>query len=216
MISLLSDSQWQGAQLKGLLASRAIPHADRIAISGPDIVVSARAAQSLSLLFFELASQANDGCRGRQAPHIAVHWEVTGKEPDELFHLKWEEFNASAATRREDSDFGLILLDRVAPGSARRHVEALLHRCKLRLRTLRADGTVVDKTETDRTGQIVRTAAARSSLEEPRRRRGTNASRPHYRIIHMRRLTMGRYMLLWLIGVPLPILLLIWAFGGLN
>jgi hypothetical protein len=27
---------------------------------------------------------------------------------------------------------------------------------------------------------------------------------------------MGRYMLLWLLGVPIPILVLIWAFGGLN
>jgi len=28
--------------------------------------------------------------------------------------------------------------------------------------------------------------------------------------------TMGRYVLLWLLGVPIPILLLIWAFGGLH
>jgi hypothetical protein len=27
---------------------------------------------------------------------------------------------------------------------------------------------------------------------------------------------MGRGMLLWLIGVPIPIILLIWAFGGLS
>jgi len=27
---------------------------------------------------------------------------------------------------------------------------------------------------------------------------------------------MGRYLLLWLIGVPIPVLVLIWAFGGLN
>jgi hypothetical protein len=27
---------------------------------------------------------------------------------------------------------------------------------------------------------------------------------------------MGRYLLLWLIGVPIPILLLIWIFGGLH
>jgi len=26
----------------------------------------------------------------------------------------------------------------------------------------------------------------------------------------------GRYLLLWLLGVPLPILFLIWAFGGLH
>jgi hypothetical protein len=28
--------------------------------------------------------------------------------------------------------------------------------------------------------------------------------------------TMGRYLLLWLLGIPLPILLLIWVFGGLH
>jgi hypothetical protein len=27
---------------------------------------------------------------------------------------------------------------------------------------------------------------------------------------------MGRYLLLWLLGVPIPILILIWAFGGLS
>jgi hypothetical protein len=27
---------------------------------------------------------------------------------------------------------------------------------------------------------------------------------------------MGRYILLWLLGVPIPILILSWAFGGLH
>jgi len=27
---------------------------------------------------------------------------------------------------------------------------------------------------------------------------------------------MGRYLLLWLLGVPIPILVLIYAFGGLR
>jgi hypothetical protein len=27
---------------------------------------------------------------------------------------------------------------------------------------------------------------------------------------------MGRYALLWLLGIPIPILILIWAFGGLH
>jgi hypothetical protein len=27
---------------------------------------------------------------------------------------------------------------------------------------------------------------------------------------------MGRYLLLWLLGIPLPILVLIYAFGGLR
>lgn len=28
--------------------------------------------------------------------------------------------------------------------------------------------------------------------------------------------TMGRYLLLWMVGIPLPILALIWLFGGLR
>jgi hypothetical protein len=34
--------------------------------------------------------------------------------------------------------------------------------------------------------------------------------------IEVEEFTMGRYLLLWLLGVPIPILLLIWAFGGLS
>jgi len=30
------------------------------------------------------------------------------------------------------------------------------------------------------------------------------------------RLNMGKGALLWLIGIPLPIILVIWLFGGLN
>lgn len=153
VISLLSDSHWQGARLKSLLASRAIPHADRLAVSGPDIIVSARAAQSLCLLFFELASQA-DTSESDGSLQIAVQWQVTGKGQNELFYLKWEEFNASAATRREDSDFGTILLDRVAPealgGTSKRYFTdaSYVFEISAPMRT------VVDKTEMDRTGKL--------------------------------------------------------------
>jgi hypothetical protein len=32
----------------------------------------------------------------------------------------------------------------------------------------------------------------------------------------LRNFFMGRYLLLWLLGIPIPILLLIWLFGGLH
>jgi two-component sensor histidine kinase len=157
VVSLLSESQWQGVKLKGLFEARAIPHAERIAVSGPDISVSARAAQSLSLLFFELASHSDEGLSlvGKH-PHIVVHWEVTGEEPDTVFHFRWEEFNTSAATRREDSDFGVILLDRVAPealgGTAQRYFTDVSYVYELTAPML----TVVDMTERDRTEQLSR------------------------------------------------------------
>ncbi|MBR0825381.1 CHASE domain-containing protein [Bradyrhizobium manausense] len=152
VVSLLSESQWQGVKLKGLFEARAIPHADRIAVTGPDIAVSARAAQSLSLLFFELASHSDEGLSlvGKH-PHITANWTVTGEEPDAVFHFRWEESNTSEATRRADSDFGLILLDRVAPealgGTAKRYFTDGSYVYEL---TAPME-TVVDMTERDRT-----------------------------------------------------------------
>ncbi|MEO6842038.1 MAG: HWE histidine kinase domain-containing protein [Bradyrhizobium sp.] len=155
VVSLLSESQWQGVKLKGLFEARAIPHSDRIAISGPDIAVSARAAQSLSLLFFELASHSDEGLSlvGKH-PHIVAHWEVTGEAPDSIFHFRWEEFNTSAATRRADTDFGVILLDRVAPealgGTSQRYFTDVSYVYELTAPMV----TVVDMTERDRTEQL--------------------------------------------------------------
>ena len=157
VVSLLSESQWQGVKLKGLFEARAIPHADRIAVTGPDIVVSARAAQSLSLLFFELASHSDEGLSlvGKH-PNINAHWEVTGEEPEAVFHFRWEESNTSAATRRADSDFGIILLDRVAPealgGTAKRYFTEASYIYEL---TAPME-TVVDMTERDRTEALSR------------------------------------------------------------
>jgi two-component sensor histidine kinase len=155
VVSLLSESQWQGVKLRGLFESRAIPHADRIAVSGPDIAVSARAAQSLSLLFFELASHSDEGLSlvGKH-PHIVAKWEVTGEEPDTVFTFRWEEFNTSEATRRPDSDFGLILLDRVAPealgGTSKRYFTDISYVYELTAPMV----TVVDMNERDRTEQF--------------------------------------------------------------
>ena len=155
VVSLLSESQWQGVKLKGLFEARAIPHAERIAVDGPDITVSARAAQSLSLLFFELASHSDEGLSlvGKH-PHIVARWEVTGEEPETIFHFRWEEFNTSEATRRADSDFGVILLDRVAPealgGISKRYFTDVSYVYELTAPM----ATVVDMSERDRTEQF--------------------------------------------------------------
>ena len=156
VVSLLSESQWQGVKLKGLFESRAIPHADRIALTGPDITVSARAAQSLSLLFFELASHADEGLSlvGKH-PHIVAGWTVSD-EHDPVFHFRWEEFNTSAATRRADSEFGLVLLDRVAPealgGTSKRYFTDVSYVYELTAPM----ATVVDEAEMDRTERIAK------------------------------------------------------------
>ncbi|QDM18472.1 histidine kinase [Tardiphaga sp. vice352] len=157
VVSLLSESQWRGVNLKGLFEPRAIPRADRIAVTGPDITVSARAAQSLSLLFYELASHSDEGHSlvGKH-PHIIAHWEISGEGHEATFNFRWEEFNTSEATRRPDSDFGVVLLDRVAPealgGTAKRYFTDVSYVYEL---TAPMD-TVIDMTERDRTDALAK------------------------------------------------------------
>jgi len=106
-------------------------------------------------LFFELASHSDEGLSlvGKH-PHIVVKWEVTGDEPETIFSFRWEEFNTSEATRRPDSDFGLILLDRVAPealgGTSTRYFTEASYVYELTAPMV----TVVDMIERGRTEQL--------------------------------------------------------------
>jgi hypothetical protein len=79
---------------------------------------------------------------------------VTGEPSKEIFTFCWEEFNTSEATRRADSDFGLILLDRVAPealgGTSKRYFTDVSYIYELTAPM----ATVVDMSERDRTEQI--------------------------------------------------------------
>jgi two-component sensor histidine kinase len=159
VVSLLSESQWQGVPIKGLFAARSIPNADRIAVDGPDITVSARAAQNLSLLFYELASHTDEGLSlvGKH-PKVVARWEVKNVDNVDIFDFRWEEFNTSETTRMPDSDFGVVLLDRVAPealgGSSRRYFTDVSYVYEL---TAPME-TVIDLTERDRTDAIVAAA----------------------------------------------------------
>ena len=56
-------------------------------------------------------------------------------------------------------------------------------------------------------GTTVRAFYARNPATSPR-------INPHQGT--MEEFVMGRYLLLWLLGVPIPILVLIYAFGGLH
>jgi len=105
VVSLLSESQWQGVKIKGLFAgarhtSRRTHRRER-----PDVTVSARRPKSLSLLFSNWRRIPTRGLSLSQATRTS--WRI-GKLPVKASTLRFislEEFNTSEATRRPDSDF---------------------------------------------------------------------------------------------------------------
>lgn len=152
VVSLLSDSDWQGVRLRSLLESSVSPTLKRVAASGPDITVSPRAAQSLALLFFELGSTQHSE---QQMPgRITLSWDTIGEGPQAGFSLRWEEFETVRERSGGEDDFGDVLLDRVVPealgGTARRYFTDSNYVYELQASL----ATVVDQSELDRTSRL--------------------------------------------------------------
>jgi two-component sensor histidine kinase len=99
-------------------------------------------------MFFELASQAAAN------QNITVQWHISGKPGQETFLLTWEEQGATPNSGREDSDFGTILLDRVAPealgGTSKRYFTDTGYVFEITAPLQ----TVVDKAELSRTSRL--------------------------------------------------------------
>src|SRR5262249_16153674 len=124
VVSLLSDSDWQGVRLRSLLESSVSPALKQVNAQGPDMTIGAPAAQSLSLLLFELGSFEANAREGGSARSIVLEWSVSGEGDDAKFNLRWQEQNSTRRRGGED-DFSDVLLDRVVPealgGTAKRY-----------------------------------------------------------------------------------------------
>ena len=55
---MLIDKEWQGADLAEVVRTEMSPHADRVQVEGPKLVLSAKAAQNFALALHELATNA--------------------------------------------------------------------------------------------------------------------------------------------------------------
>jgi two-component sensor histidine kinase len=115
VVSLLSDSDWQGVRFRSLLESSISPVLRQVSAQGPDMIIGARAAQSLALLLFELGSYAADGSDGEAPGRIELQWGTSGEGADARFNLRWEEFGPRRERQTAEGDFGDVLLDRVVP-----------------------------------------------------------------------------------------------------
>ena len=119
-VSLLTETEWQGINLRDLFSAQVLPVTTRVAIDGPDVIIGARAAQALSLLLFELsANAAKHGALSTPNGSVKVRWSVEGADKNAEFRFRWEENGGLQPADPQYSGFGHIVLDRVAPEAVR-------------------------------------------------------------------------------------------------
>ncbi len=109
--ALLSESRWQGADLRALVADELAPYrvgdADKVAIDGPDVSLLPHLAQGLALALHELATNAAKyGALSSKAGKVTLSWQRNG----ELLILRWAERGGPAVTPPTTRSFGLTVI----------------------------------------------------------------------------------------------------------
>lgn len=93
---LLADSRWEGAVLTRLLADTVaayrVDDPDRVLLSGPDVQVTPRAAQSMTLAFHELTTNAAKyGALSVPTGRVAVNWAMHDEGGGMALVIDWRE-----------------------------------------------------------------------------------------------------------------------------
>ncbi len=115
--SLLARSRWEGASFKTLVEDVVAPYIGDgvgcILVEGPELKVTPKAAQALTLALHELVTNAAKyGALSRQEGRVTAEWHLSGKKDDCWLNFRWEEVGGptidSAPSRK---GFGSVLIE---------------------------------------------------------------------------------------------------------
>lgn len=116
-VGLINREDWKGVWLHELLQTELAPVADRINVSGRDVLLKPKAAQSLSLLFYELmANSSKHGALSTRGGKVTAEWEIKDSDSGRLFYFRWQEHDHGIIKPPTRQGFGTKLLTRLVPG----------------------------------------------------------------------------------------------------
>jgi two-component sensor histidine kinase len=116
-VGLINREDWKGVWLHELLQIELTPVADRIGTSGCDALLTPKAAQSLSLLFYELmANSSKHGALSKREGRVTAEWEIKDSDSGRLFCFRWQEHDHGIIKPPTRQGFGTKLLTRFVPG----------------------------------------------------------------------------------------------------
>jgi two-component sensor histidine kinase len=115
-VGLINREDWKGVWLRELLKVEFAPIADRISLSGQDVLLKARAAQSFSLLFYELMTNSSKyGALSAQQGTVTAEWQLKDSASGPLFCFRWQEHGHGIIEPPTRQGFGMKLLTRLVP-----------------------------------------------------------------------------------------------------
>lgn len=109
--NLLTETQWAGVHLIELIKLEIFSYSDRIALQGPDMVLSPRAAVSFGLVFHELVTNAvKYGALSAPEGRVDITWTVEHNGKDRNVEIIWTESGGPPVTAPTRKGFGTTLI----------------------------------------------------------------------------------------------------------
>jgi two-component system CheB/CheR fusion protein len=113
---LLSRGQWEDVPLKALITTAVALQSDdagRLSLDGPPIRIWAKAANTLSLAFHELTTNAiKYGALANETGHIAITWAKDVQADGEFLVIRWRESGGPSVQPPARKGFGSELIER--------------------------------------------------------------------------------------------------------
>jgi two-component system CheB/CheR fusion protein len=117
---VLSHGHWQGSPLAQVLREQLVPFRGRrlrnVRLEGPEVMLAPRAALTLSMAIYELASNAAKyGALSVAEGRLTIEWRMAAAENGSKLVLEWREKDGPAVGRPEGRGFGSDLIERAIP-----------------------------------------------------------------------------------------------------
>jgi PAS domain S-box-containing protein len=114
---LLARDKWSGARLHDLIRNEFAGYvdaaSDALALTGEDVLLRPRAAQTLSLALHELTTNAAKyGALSVPDGRVAIHTALESSSPGRTLVLHWTETGGPAVTPPERRGFGSVVIER--------------------------------------------------------------------------------------------------------
>jgi two-component sensor histidine kinase len=116
--SLLSESHWEGARLHALLDQELARYLEAkpapVSITGGDVVLRPKAAQSLAVALHELTTNAaRYGALSTEQGRLEVAWRLATDDPEAALRLEWRERGGPPVATPVSDGFGTLVLRRM-------------------------------------------------------------------------------------------------------
>jgi two-component sensor histidine kinase len=117
--TLLSSTNWAGAEFGQLIriVLAADEEGERVSLSGPVVLLPAQTALSLSLVLYELSTNARKyGALASASGRLSVSWTIANRAPAAYLEMDWRESGGPAVQVPERRGFGRGLIENSLQG----------------------------------------------------------------------------------------------------